>query len=133
MFAAEVRHFCWQLLRGNVRAIEVLCAPPECQVFSSPDWQKLLSLLDPSLLLKKSFLDRALGQAVGAIVKKRKVNGRLVLREDISLTKFCDSFRYRNLYNMIDPVTQGCDILYTQAIIICAMLPTAKCTLSMDY
>ena len=51
-------------------------------------------MVDPVLLLNKSFLDRALGQAVGAIVKKKKVNGRLVTREDISLTKFCDSFRY---------------------------------------
>lgn len=94
VFAAEVRHFCWQLLRGNVRAMEALCAPKECQIVSSPDWQELLHLLNPVLLLNKSFLDRALGQAVGAIVKKKKVNGRLVIREDISLTKFCNSFRY---------------------------------------
>lgn len=78
---------------GNVRAIEALCAPPECQILSAEDWYKLLHLLNPVHLLRKSFLDRALGQAVGAIVKKKKVNGRLVLREDISLTKFCDSFR----------------------------------------
>ena len=93
VFAAEVRHFCWQLLRGNVRAVEALRVPPESQIFSAPDWHELHRLLDPVHLLRKSFLDRALGQAVGAIVKKKKVNDRLVLREDISLTKFCDSFR----------------------------------------
>ena len=91
-----MQHFCWQLLRGNVRAVEVFCSPPESHVLSSPDWQKLIQLLDPSLLLKKGFLDRALGQAVGAIVKKKKVNDRLVTRDDISLIKFCDSFRYRD-------------------------------------
>ena len=95
MFAAEVRHFCWQLFRGNVRALEVLCSPPDSVILSSPDWSKLLQILnDPSQLLSKSFLDRALGQAVGAIVKKKKVNDQLVLRDDISLTKFSDSFRY---------------------------------------
>ena len=95
MFAAEVHHFCWQLFRGNVRALEVLCSPPDSVILSSPDWNKLLQILnDPSQLLSKSFLDRALGQAVGAIVKKKVVNGRLVLRDDISLTKFSDSFRY---------------------------------------
>ena len=77
-----------------MRAIEALCAPPECHILSGPGWHKLLHLVDPVLLFNKSFLDRALGQAVGAIVKKKKVNGCLVTREDISLTKFCDSFRY---------------------------------------
>ena len=94
MFAAEVRHFCWQLFRGNVRALEVLCSPLGSVIFSSPDWSELLKILnDPSKLFSKTFLDRALGQAVGAIVKKKKVNDRLVLRDDISLTKFSDSFR----------------------------------------
>ena len=78
-----------------MRALEVLCSPPESVILSSPDWNKLLQILnDPSQLLSKTFLDRAMGQAVGAIVKKKKVNGRLVLRDDISLTKFSDSFRY---------------------------------------
>lgn len=77
-----------------MRAVEALCAPPECQIIADPSWHRLLQLVDPVLLLNKSFLDRALGQAVGAIVKKKKVNGRLVTRDDISLTKLCDSFRY---------------------------------------
>ena len=104
MFAAEVRHFCWQLFRGNVRALEVLSSPPDSIILSSPDWSKLLQILnDPSQMLTKSFLDRALGQAVGAIIKKKTVNGQLVLKDDISLTKFCDSFRYA--------ISIGCDSL----------------------
>ena len=77
-----------------MRALEVLCSPPDSIILSSPDWSKLLQILnDPSQLLSKTFLDRALGQAVGAIVKKKKVNDQLVLRDDISLTKFSDAFR----------------------------------------
>ena len=94
VFATEVRHFCWQLLRGNIRAVEALCVPSECQIVAGPGWHRLLQLADLVLLLNKSFIDCALGQAVGAIVKKTKVNGCLVSREDISLTKLCDSFRY---------------------------------------
>ena len=77
-----------------MRALEVLSSPPDAIILSSPDWSKLLQILnDPSQLLSKTFLDRALGQAVGAIVKKKKVNDQLVLRDDISLTKFSDAFR----------------------------------------
>ena len=115
MFAAEVRHFCWQLFRGNVRALEVLSSPPDSIILSSPDWSKLLQILnDPSQMLTKSFLDRALGQAVGAIIKKKTVNGQLVLRDDISLTKFCDSFRYA--------ISIGCDSL--SVALFCARGPT---------
>lgn len=95
VLAAEVRHFCWQLFRGNVRALEVLCSPSDSIILSSPDWTDLLKILnDPTQFFTRSFLERALGQAVGAIVKKKKVSGRLVLRDDVSLAKFCDSFRY---------------------------------------
>ncbi len=94
MFAADVRHFCSQLLRGNVRAVEALCVPPECVIMATPTWFGLVGQLNPTKLLGKSFVDRCLGQAVGALIKKKKVNGRLALRDDIDMFKFCDSFRY---------------------------------------
>ena len=94
VFAADVRHFCSQLLRGNVRAVEALCVPPECVVMATPTWFGLVGKLNPGHLLGKSFLERCLGQAVGALVKKKKVRGRLALRDDINIFKFCDAFRY---------------------------------------
>ncbi|KAL5460428.1 hypothetical protein EMCRGX_G033875 [Ephydatia muelleri] len=74
LFAAEIRHFCWQLQKGN--------------------WRNFLELLDPIALLQKSLVDRCLGQAMGGLMKKRKdADGKLVVKEDITPTKFCDSFR----------------------------------------
>lgn len=96
VFAADVRHFCSQLLRGNVRAVEALCVPPECVIMATPTWFELVGQLNPVKLLSKSFVDRCLGQGIGALTKKKKVNGRLVLRDDIDIFKFCDSFRYSN-------------------------------------
>ena len=94
LFAAEVRHVCSQLLRGNVRTLEAFCAPPESVIITSQEWMRFVSLLDATSLLGKSLVDRCFGQAVGALVKRKKVNGRLVLRDDVTLTTFCDSFRY---------------------------------------
>ena len=94
MFAADVRHFCSHLLRGNVRAIEALCVPPECVVMATTMWFQLASLLNPAHLMGQAFVDRCIGQAVGALVKKKKVKGQLVLRDDVNPTKFCDSCRY---------------------------------------
>lgn len=93
MFATEVRHFCAQLQKGNVRCVEALCAPPESLVLCTPEWFGLAGLVDPVTLLQRSFVERCLGQAVGALVRKKKVRGKLVLRDDTTLTKFCDSFR----------------------------------------
>jgi len=82
-----------QVLRGNVRAVEALCVPPECVIMSTPTWYWMVGQLDPVKLCGKSFVDRCLGQAAGALVKKKKVQGKLVLRDDITPVKFCDSFR----------------------------------------
>ncbi len=94
LFATEVRHFCAQLQRGNVRSVEGLCSPPEGLIMCSPDWFSFASLVDPMALLQRSFVERCMGQALGGIVRKKKVQGRLVVRDDASITKFCDSFRY---------------------------------------
>lgn len=89
-----MRHFCAQLQRGNVRCAEALCSPAESLILSSPEWSSLASLMDPVALLHRTFIDRCVGQAMGALVKKRPaVSGRLVVRDDATLTKFCDSFR----------------------------------------
>ena len=93
IFACEVRHFCAQLQRGNVRAVEALCSPPDSIILSSPEWINLASLLDPVSLLTRTFVDQCVGQSVGALVKKRPVSGRLLVRDDALLSKFCDSFR----------------------------------------
>ena len=52
LFAAEVRHFCAQLRRGNVRSVEALCAPPENLILCSPEWFGLVGLIDPVSLLQ---------------------------------------------------------------------------------
>ena len=94
LFAAEIRHFCWQLQKGNVRALEALRCAPEATLISTPEWRDFLELLDPVALLQKGFVDRCLGQAMGGLMKKRKdADGKLVVKEDITPTKFCDSFR----------------------------------------
>ena len=94
LFCCEARHFCAQLRRGNVRSVEALCAPPESVIFCSPDWLNLAAQMDPVALLSKTFVDRCMGQAMGALVKKRPISGKLAVRDDATLTKFCDSFRW---------------------------------------
>ena len=94
MFACEVRHFCFQLLSGNVRSIEALCCPPDGVVLSTQQWSALQELLDPKTLVNKAFVSQCLGQSIGGLVRKKKVRGRLVIRDDTSLEKFADSFRY---------------------------------------
>ena len=89
----EARHFCAQLSKGNVRSIEALCAPPESVIFFLPDWLSLASQMDPVALLDKKFVDLCLGQATWAVTKKSPVSGKFTVREDATLTKFCDSFR----------------------------------------
>ena len=77
-----------------MRCVEALCSPPESLILCSPEWFSFVSLTDPVALLQGSFVERCLGQALGAIVRKKKdVHGRLVVRDDASLAKFCDSFR----------------------------------------
>ena len=94
LFAAEIRHFCWQLQKGNVRAVEALRCPPEAVIVSSPEWQEFVALLDTVSLLHRGFVDRALGQAMGGLMKKKRdADGKLVVKGDITPSKFCDSFR----------------------------------------
>ena len=67
----------------------------------SPEWLRLSSLINPLSLLHDVFVERCVGQAMGALVKK-PLSGRLLVRDDATLTKYCDSFRcvilsYNNL------------------------------------
>lgn len=80
MYACEVRHFCSELLSGNVRYLEALCSAAESLVISSPQWLRLGELLDPRQLLGTPFAERCLGQAVGALTKKNQT------KEDRELT-----------------------------------------------
>ena len=89
----EVRHYCQQLHRGNVRFIEAFCSPPESIIFTAPEWLQLSALVQPQQLLDRTFLDRCIGQAMGGIVHKKKFSGRLAVRDDAKLVKFCDSLR----------------------------------------
>ena len=89
----EVRHYCQQLHRGNVRFIEAFCSPPESIIFTAPEWLQLSALVQPQQLLDRTFLDRCIGQAMGGIVHKKKFSGRLAVRDDANLVKFCDSLR----------------------------------------
>ena len=63
-------------------------------IFIVQEWAAIAGLLDPVSLLQKSFVEKCIGQAKGGLVKKNKVKGQQVLRDDASLTKFCDAFRY---------------------------------------
>ena len=58
------------------------------------EWTSFASLLDPVSFLQKSFVEKCLGQAIGGLIKQKKVKGQQVLKDDASLTKFCDAFRY---------------------------------------
>lgn len=89
----EVRHFCQQLHRGNVRFIEAFCSPPESIIFTATEWLQLVAVIEPQKLLDRTFLDRCVGQAMGGIIHKKKILGRLVVRDDANLVKFCDSLR----------------------------------------
>ena len=80
-------------MRGHVRSIEALCASPESVVVCSPQWLHLSQLMDPQHLFGKSFVDACMGQAVGTLSKKKKVERSLELAPDISLVMFCDSCR----------------------------------------
>ena len=62
-------------------------------IFISQEWTAFASLLNPVSLLQKSFVEKCVGQAVGGVVKRKKVKEQLVMRDDASLTKFCDAFR----------------------------------------
>lgn len=108
LFACEVRHFCAQLQKGNVKCVEAISSPPESIIMSTPEWTKVIGLIDPVGLLHRSFVERCIGQAIGALVKKRPVSGKLVVRDDATLTKFCDSFRllsYADSAIMKKPIT----------------------------
>ncbi len=83
-----------QALRGNVKCIEALCAPPTSVITSSKEWNEITQLLDPVKLLSRTFVDRCIGQAFGALVKKHQHKGKWVVRDDATLNKFSDSFRY---------------------------------------
>lgn len=89
----EVRHFCQQLHRGNVRFIEAFCSPSESVILTATEWLQLLAVIEPQKLLDRTFLDRCVGQVMGGIVHKKKISGRLVVRDDANLVKFCDSLR----------------------------------------
>ena len=92
-----MRHFCSELLKGNVRYLEALCASAESLVISSPHWLKLGLLLNPRQLLGKAFTDRCLGQAVGGLTMRHRTKegkGHLVISPDVTMEKICDSFRF---------------------------------------
>ena len=74
--------------------MEALCAPPKSVIFCTSEWLSLVAQVEPVALFSKTFVDRCIGQAMGALVKKRPVSGKLTVREDATLTKFCDSFRW---------------------------------------
>lgn len=76
-----------------MRCVEALSSSPGSLILCSPEWFSLAGLMDPVALLQRSFVERCLGQCLGGIVRKKKVQGRLVVRDDASITKFCDSFR----------------------------------------
>ena len=96
LFFCEACHFCTQLSKGNVRSVEALCAPPESVIFCLPDWLSLAAQVNTVALLGKTFVDLCLGQAMGVVAKKRTSSGKFAVREDATLTKFCDSFRRAN-------------------------------------
>ncbi len=94
LWLTEVRHFCSRLLRGHVRFLEVLSAAPECFITCAPQWLKFGGMVDPQDMMGKPFADCCLGHAVGSLTKKGRVKDSLVLRGDVNLTQFCDSFRF---------------------------------------
>ena len=114
----EVRHFCQQLHRGNVRFIEAFCSPPESVVLTALEWLQLSALIKPLELLDRTFLDRCVGQAMGGIIHKRRVSGRLAIRDDANLVKFCDSLRL-GLIPYHDII---CIYMYLCIIVCCIML-----------
>ena len=93
LFACEIRRFCQLLRNGNVRSIEAFCCPPQSTVFVTPEWVELKSLIDPASLLHKSFVESCEGQGVCAVSKKQPSSGVMVVKDDTTLVKFCDSFR----------------------------------------
>lgn len=62
-------------------------------IFISQEWTAFAAMLNPVSLLQKNFVEKCIGQAVGGVVKRKKVKGQQVIRDDASLTKFCDAFR----------------------------------------
>lgn len=75
--------------------MEALRSPPEAVITSSPEWRDFVALIDPVSLMHRAFVDRCLGQAMGGLMKKKKdAGGKLVVKGDVTPTKFCDSFRY---------------------------------------
>ena len=93
LFACEIRRFCQLLRNGNVRSIEAFCCPPQSLVFETPEWVELRRLIDPASLLHKSFVESCEGQGVCGISKKQPSSGVMVVKDDTTLVKFCDSFR----------------------------------------
>lgn len=63
-------------------------------MYTSPEFSQIIDLIDPVRIMSRTFVDRCVGQAFGALVKKNQHKGKWIVRDDASLAKFSDSFRY---------------------------------------
>lgn len=92
-----MRHLLHQALRAsNVKCMEALFSPPEAVVYTSPEFSQISQLIDPLKMMSRTFVDRCVGQAFGALVRKNQHKGKWIVRDEASLSKFSDSFRYGN-------------------------------------
>ena len=108
VLAVEVRHFCHQLIRGNVRFLEALFSCPESVVLSSPEFDGLRAQLSQPALTTVKFAMKCLGQAYGSVAKYRKDLNVFTLKEDATFEKLSQS--YRLLYHVFC-ATQGLPLL----------------------
>ncbi|XP_062516579.1 uncharacterized protein LOC134191942 isoform X2 [Corticium candelabrum] len=93
--AVEARHFSHHLQRGNIRFAEAFGSPENGVIINTSEFQQLQLDVSPDQLINKHLLEKCRGQAFGGVFKKKK-DGRLVMKEDTTLQKICDSFRLLN-------------------------------------
>ena len=92
MCAVEARHFGQHIKSGNVRFTEAFCSPESGIIINTSEFQQLQNEVLHEELISKQLLEKCRGQAFGGVFRKKK-DGRLVMKEDATLQKICDSFR----------------------------------------
>lgn len=100
MYAVEARHFGQHLKSGNVRCIEAFCSPESGVIIKTSEFQQLQNEVLTEELISKQLLEKCRGQAFGGVLRRKK-DGHLVMKEEATLQKICDSFRLLNYAHQV--------------------------------
>ncbi|XP_061191181.1 uncharacterized protein LOC133199394 [Saccostrea echinata] len=115
LYAIELYHFVYAIVKGRTRCVEVLYCPDSAQLIQKDQWKQLRDQLNFSQVTKlRGYVEACKGQSVSGIGKKGK-DGKFRLVESTTFHQFCNSFRLMNhLYNIsadLPPCTDPSQLL----------------------